>query len=248
MGKYLFYPYRGIYYENGLCDSGIRVLIVGDSHYCDEKQSYCPYRDECLIDPYAVTEPCVDGGRICNFNIDNIVYYLRDAYYKAYIRLTLILLGIEDKTKACEEEKNAKENVWTHIAYLNYLQKILEKSESNGKNFDFSEKEFEKFISSLEVIRPFPNLIIGLGNNVRGAFTKNMSDKGTPLKQISGTPNKEWLFYGNLLGSQFIFCVLYHPSMRYYSKEKHKENIVRVREAIEKCKNLASNEVLDDKK
>ena len=74
MGKYLFYPYRGIYYENGLYNSSIRILIVGDSHYCDEKKFDCPYRDECLMNPYTVTEPCVDGGRICNFNIDNIAY------------------------------------------------------------------------------------------------------------------------------------------------------------------------------
>ena len=241
MRKYLFYPYRGIYYENGLSNSGIRILIVGDSHYCDEKKFNCPYRDKCLMNPYTVTEPCVDGGRICNFNIDNIVHYLCNGGYKAYIRLTLIFLGIENKISTCEEEKKGKEDVWTHIAYLNYLQKVFGKSESNGENFDFSEKEFEKFISSLEVVKPFPNLIIGLGKNVRGAFTKNMLDRGIPLNPALGEPNKEWLFFGNLLGSKFVFCVLYHPSMKFYSYERHKENIVRIRKAIEMCYILEDN-------
>ena len=59
MGKYLFYPYRGIYYENGLKDFGTQILIVGDSLYCINEDK-CPHRNDCLMNPHAITNPCTD--------------------------------------------------------------------------------------------------------------------------------------------------------------------------------------------
>lgn len=51
MKKYLFNPYRGIYYEDGINRTGIKVLVVGDSHYCKGGCNESD-RDLCLKNPF----------------------------------------------------------------------------------------------------------------------------------------------------------------------------------------------------
>ena len=76
MKKYLFNPYRGIYYEDGINRTGIKVLVVGDSHYCKGGCNESD-RDLCLKNPFEKKICSVDDSFLCDYNMDNIYYYLK---------------------------------------------------------------------------------------------------------------------------------------------------------------------------
>lgn len=180
----------------------------------------------------------VDDSFLCDYNIDNISYYLNDSSnYKTYIRLSSILLQ-EQYIGKNKEEESQKDYIWSHIAYTNYLQKILPATNSTSKNYDFSMQSFDMFITTLKVIQPLPDLLFLLGNNVRGAFTENMANLSKHLQPISGVRNGERLFRGKILDKDMIFCVLIHPGWRCYSEKWQNENIKRFKEALENAKGL----------
>lgn len=231
MNKHPFDPYIGDFYNDGL--NKIRTLVIGDSHYCTHEN--CIYRAECMANCRNIKQcPESEGGDIISqMNIDNIIYYLVDSKdYKAYFRLTNIILGIEDINSNLDEIKG-KKNIWSHLAYFNYTQKLL--PEPNNKYFDFGEDCFNIILNSINSIQPAPHLIICLGNKVRGGFTENMAKQNKHLQPIAGDRGKEWLFKGVINGSITIICMLIHPSWRYYSNKSHLKNIERFKIAIEKC-------------
>lgn len=237
MKKYLFNPYRGIYYEDGINRTGIKVLVVGDSHYCKGGCNESD-RDLCLKNPFEKKICSVDDSFLCDYNMDNIYYYLKDSSdYKTYIRLSSIFLQ-EQCIGKNENEESQKDYIGSHIAYTNYLQKILPTTNSTSKNYDFSNYSFDMFISALKVIQPLPDLLFLIGNNVRGAFTENMANLNKHLQPISGVRNKEWLFRGRILDKDMIFCVLKHPGWKHYSKDIQNENIERFKEALKNAKEV----------
>lgn len=197
MSKSFFKPWVGPkYYQEGFNQK--RLLILGESHYCDE-------------------ELCVDCGKIENtrcasFTIDTVKKYLdykngrgpHESWMNTFTKFTNVMLGSD----------NSKENIeqfWNSIMFYNYVQKALTGSRKDPLKADF-ESSFEPFIEVLTDYKPDLVIVWGL------RLWDSIPDKGEWGPDIS--KGKYWkIYYFNIANKKIPLLCIYHPSTSYFTDD-----------------------------
>ena len=142
MNNVWFEPFVGNdYWGNGY--NGKRILIIGNSHYCKDRDSCsCCGIDGCGF----------DGNSCSSFTIDSITerYNAQDKFADA--------LGGYDIG-----DYDDYMNEWNKVVFYNFLQTAVRYAKDRGRNCDY-EESYDAFWEVLENFRP--DGIIFWGNRV----------------------------------------------------------------------------------
>lgn len=229
-----FYPYVGDDYST----SSTKIWVLGDSHYCKyftecEKIDSRIDNEDCFLHPYKYNEICPydEGDGLRNNTRTTINNYISDGGTQTFDRLINIFSETEEVKSTTLSERR---NVFSKIVFSNYVQTFLHGSNNNWSQEFYGETFFEQFLSCFEHLVPRPQLILGLGLNVRGALTSNFANRDQHLESISkeSNPGKDWLFRGYINRQEFTLCILYHPGFRFYDRKIHQKNIDRFKKAL----------------
>lgn len=155
--KYRFSnPYIGSKYDIGI--NRKKVLVVGASFYC--RNVDCVFFGECTSVSAKDSSPC---DRLCpeykdvEKDLQNEPSYIVEEAPTTYKRFTSSISKFT--------EKGAYSDIWSHLAFTNYVQFFLPSS-SNGyrktRLKDLSERDFEAFIETLKELQPDVVIIWGV--------------------------------------------------------------------------------------
>ena len=212
---FFFVPWIGKNYDKGLKES--KVLVVGASHYCNHS-NICihPYNNKDCSN-YNCLNRCNLG---CDYFLDctsentkryndYCAWMKKEEYSKSY---EILCNEIDEKIYDCKmifekfskfcieyffEGKCYKEyrnQLWSHIAFVNYAQNFQPASTGNK----FKKSDFEAFKKYLEVLKP--DIVIVWGCALGGELEKREF-------------KKEAKFYGyNWENEGIQFVNSYHPS------------------------------------
>jgi len=207
MKNVFFQPYVGEEYHTGL--SGKKVLILGESHYCnkiEDAMTSCGKEEECLQLP----ECRNDTNKVINSFLDYKQGVGQGAHWmRTYTRFTNVFLG----GQASKEELL---EFWESIMFYNYVQTATECPRVSPREDDFEQSQTAFF----EVLEEYkPDLIIVWGARLEGKLpqkNKTLSDF-----EIFGTPGHK-IHYYEVAGKKIPAYAVYHPSSSYFSYNFHK--------------------------
>ena len=208
-----FLPFVGDDYEKGISfdkecnlmlgttdEPGKKVLVLGESHYCDEELS-----DE----------------EMSSFTRDVVDWYLNarkssDAalWMKTFLKFERALAN-----KVTEPKDSA--NIWNHLMFYNYLQVPLEGARMAGRQEDY-ENAREPFFKLLEVYRP--DYIIVWGYRL---YDRLPNDNGKQGKFLS-SDLETWQY--DFPGYQVKVLPTYHPSAGFSWEVWHDNIVVFLKE------------------
>lgn len=157
MKTVFFEPWIGNRYgkDNSVFDK--KVLVIGDSHYCEESCSNCGSKEH--------------KPRCGNFTTEVVNDYL-DVNHSATWKSTFskFMNSFADETK---NEEYSREDLWASISFYNYLQVAAGNTSRETNQFDYngnSDREsLVEVISALE-----PDVIISWGNSVWDALPDDL--------------------------------------------------------------------------
>ncbi len=109
-----FYPWIGTRYEDGL-EGGIKVLILGESHYCDDTPGGQKQKHDCPMDSHHYCDLCYMDIE-CHFKTqDTIRELFRGSACKAQ---RVFASRVKGKLLSREEEND----FWNRVALYEYIQ------------------------------------------------------------------------------------------------------------------------------
>ena len=189
MEKMFFIPWVGKNYETGGI-FGKRVMVLGDSHYRENKWEASSNNTKEVIETFLNSERDFDK------------------YMNTFTKFERAVFN-------SELNQTEKEEFWHSILFYNYLQEPLTEP---GANFDYGlyEKYFEPFMAVLETHQP--DVIIAWGQRLFTAMPGGNGKDGIPLS-IDNIPYKKCWIYTLKNGHQVKMFAINHPS-RGFSREK----------------------------
>ena len=201
--KHVFFkPWVGKDYETGGI-LGKKVLILGESHYCDNEKcnGKCGFRD------------FPEGGEECeDFTknaVNNYLNGIEGRWTSTYLKFEKYLIDIEKHS----DYNKRDERIWNSLAFFNFLQVDMRKARKGGTPEDYEEGR----IAFLEVINELqPDLIIVWGTS-RLYYNLPGKDNGWidgDNLEIDGwrVPNG---YYQLENGKKSRVIAVYHPSSGY---------------------------------
>lgn len=191
-----FLPWVGQRYSQGI--NGKKVLILGESHHCDDKKG-CSNCDEYILK----NEECIDFTKGV---LRSYIGYLKgdldfDKWMNSFTKFANIFKG----------EKLSNTDLisfWNSVAFYNYVQKAVSEARVSPirEDFDKSFVAFQELINNLN-----PDLVIIWGLRLwdnlpkNGNFTKNFNS------DIEST------YYLENKGEKILCFVICHPSSSRFS-------------------------------
>lgn len=200
MDKVFYKPHVGKNYETNKFND-IRLLILGESHYCDGGCEICGLRSN---------KDCSDFttdvlNRYFNYKKGEGKY---ERWMRTFTSFTNVILGgqVADKTIL---------DFWDSVIFYNYVQSCTIYSRISPTNQQFRESE-EAFFSVLKTYNP--DLIIAWGKRL----WQNLPRNGRWGEEKILDNKFEGLYYFNVGEVEIpAFCVP-HPSTRYFTYEYSK--------------------------
>ena len=201
-----FKPYVGNEYENGLIlkedgiieagteeKKGLKVMVLGESHYCGEK---CK---DCGIASSYVENKCKEFTKNV---VTSYLDYLNDKtefepWMNTFTKFSKALTGKDERSK----------DIWKSIIYYNYIQRAMNTARTRPDSDDFKESE-DAFFDILQEYKP--NVIICWGNRL---FDNLPSKNGDYGKIIAIGERKYYTWYYQLKGFKASLLSIYHPSV-----------------------------------
>ena len=196
-----FKPFVGSAYASGGI-FGKRVMVLGESHYCEEKCADCGN---------AMAHP-----ECCNFTNGVVGDYLnesleRQPWMSTYLKFERSLVGHE--TDWAERRK-----IWNSVVFYNYLQVAMSGTREEGTAQQYEEAA-EPFFEVLERFRP--QYVIVWGSRLWGFLPAGERWSWDEDIVVDGNANK----CGNYAlkdGSKVKIMPVYHPSTGYSWDYWHK--------------------------
>jgi len=201
MKNCFFKPFVGSAYASGGI-FGKRVMILGESHYCEEKCADCgnaTTHPECC----ALTNGVV--GDYLNESLD------RQPWMSTYLKFERSLVGHE--TDWAERRK-----IWNSVVFYNYLQVAMSGTREEGTARQYEEAA-ESFFEVLEKYRP--QYVIVWGSRLWGNMPAGERWSWNADIVVDGNANK----CGNYAlkdGTKVKIMPVYHPSVGYSWDYWHK--------------------------
>lgn len=136
----IFQPWIGDFYRTKN-RFGVRVLVLGESHYGDE----------------ADTRPTV--------TTEVVRWLAQDERHAFFTKVSKVLLGLDENTSLSNE---ARGEVWEHIAFYNYIQGFVSTDPRVRPTADMWERAKEPFLQIVRDLNPHMILVLGieLGSNI----------------------------------------------------------------------------------
>ncbi len=152
-----FLPWIGKNYQTGLGPKGLRVLVLGESHYCFTLgQGKCP---GCSL------QNCIAAGFTKEDFEQQTIEYIKDIlfnnkglpYQQTALSFERAIVGKKKLTQA------EREDFWNSVIFYNYIQKSLPKLD--GKRTEFTANDLVGSDSAFDFILGtyLPDLIIVWG-------------------------------------------------------------------------------------
>lgn len=180
MGKLVFKPWIGKQYSKGI--SGKRVMVLGESHYCERAEDAVPSMTSDII--------------MDLFDNDSE----HEPYKNTYTKFERALMGRE---VAFDE----KEKVWNSVAFYNYVQHPIDKARKapTAEEFASSEKLFFEILEELK-----PDCAIVWGKRLYSNLP-NKGAQQSDIVLANGDMIETW-GYKLSNGKIVKFLPIYHPS------------------------------------
>lgn len=159
--KRFFIPFVGRNYDKGI--NGKKVLVVGASFYC--KNLECGFFNQCTNVKHKDSSTCdklcpiyAQSGKLLHLEPK---YCIADksSTYKKFAKSMAKFIDSEDY-----------DEIWSHMAFTNYIQFFLPSSNKGYRETrysDLSERDYEAFVETLVELKPDIVIIWGCVINKR---------------------------------------------------------------------------------
>ena len=146
-----FYPWRGAKYDTGINNK--RILILGESHYCEDSDKSQKSRHRCPkeFDNYCMS--CYMDRECHEKTIDTIVEHLSSENYRTHKTFESLVNGHSLSEKERFE-------FWHHLAFYEYIQYAQPKPKMPLKQGDPTQNR-NAFLEVLELLKPDKIIIWG---------------------------------------------------------------------------------------
>ena len=201
-----FLPYVGNKYENGLIlnedgtiesgktkGEGLKVLVLGESHYCGEECENC-----------GIASACAEN-RCKEFTKNVVTYYLDYLNNKTEFEPWMNTFTKFGKTLTGKDERS--KDIWESVIFYNYIQRAMNAARTRPDSDDFKKSE-DAFFDILQKYRP--NIIICWGNRL---FDNLPSKNGDYGEIITIGERKHYTWYYQLKELKVNLLSIYHPSV-----------------------------------
>ena len=205
--KRLFNPYVGEEYEKGI--NGKKILVVGASFYCNEKQ--CDHFNKCTNkESRLYNKNCTAYQKISRFLEDSPEIEIDEGHraYKRFAKDMLNILGIESND-------DYYETFWCKVAFTNYIQNILPSWKTYSSYC--SDVDIEALSEVIEDLKPMPDVIIVWGSIVSEPIKRNLCYDVDNQNATSG-----YVCHIKKGEKDIVLLNTYHPA---YSKYKDNGNL-----------------------
>jgi hypothetical protein len=193
----MFLPWIGKDYANG----GIfkkKILILGESHYCDDPIE-CPN--------------CRPGVKSdCNFLTNKVIrgqFTEGEKKHPIFTKLTKLLLdrelhGLQDK-----------EDFWNSVSFYNYIQRSVSNRPGVAPTSEMFQMSFPSFNEVMDKLSPDFLLIVSsrLWENLPGR--EGVEWPAGPIIEENNIVKRTWYYKGKTKDT--LSMVIYHPSSRRFS-------------------------------
>lgn len=205
-----FHPFVGEKYQDGTGINGKKVLVVGDSFYCDGEG--CDYYDKCTNTqerhskdydnscPERIKHRNENGKIVSLHNEPDIAIREYESYAYQNFKSFLKLFVQED------------EDSWSYVAFTNYIQFFLPNQRTSGAYI--TNKDYDAFIEVVETLEP--DIVVTWGNAVADAIRNKYG-----CNKIEEELKKNQYYIAHLETSKhkFTMVYLYHPSSRIWASD-----------------------------
>ena len=146
-----FYPWRGARYDTGINNK--RILILGESHYCEDSDKSQKSRHKCPkeFDNYCMS--CYMDRECHEKTIDTIVEHLSSENYRTHKTFESLVNGHSLSEKERFE-------FWHHLAFYEYIQYAQPKPKMPLKQGDPTQNR-NAFLEVLDLLKPDKIIIWG---------------------------------------------------------------------------------------
>ena len=146
-----FYPWRGARYDTGINNK--RILILGESHYCEDSDKSQKSRHRCPkeFDNYCMS--CYMDRECHEKTIDTIVEHLSSENYRTHKTFESLVNGHSLSEKERFE-------FWHHLAFYEYIQYAQPKPKMPLKQGDPTQNR-NAFLEVLDLLKPDKIIIWG---------------------------------------------------------------------------------------
>lgn len=201
-----FLPYVGSNYENGLLlsedgtivsgtesDKGLKVMVLGESHYCGEECVECGLASTCK------KEACR------KFTQDVLTCYL--GYLKGKEGFESWMNTFTKFGKALKGKDERSTEIWESVIFYNYVQRAMNATRTSPSYKDFEDSE-SAFFEILEKYQP--NIIITWGRRLYNNLPSTCGDFGKTFI-VEGEEYYTWVY--SLGDIHMDLLSIYHPSV-----------------------------------
>lgn len=146
-----FYPWRGARYDTGINNK--RILILGESHYCEDSDKSQKSRHRCPkeFDNYCMS--CYMDRECHEKTIDTIAEHLSSENYRTHKTFESLVNGHSLSEKERFE-------FWHHLAFYEYIQYAQPKPKMPLKQGDPTQNR-NAFLEVLDLLKPDKIIIWG---------------------------------------------------------------------------------------
>lgn len=199
MKNVFYYPRVGKNYEKGF--NGVKLFILGESHYCGEKCEICGKQSNNDCSDFTIKVL----SRYINYKKGNGEH---EDWMRTFTRFTNVLL----------EEQVDNETLidfWDSVIFYNYVQSSTEGPRISPTSQQFKEGK-DAFIEVLEEYKP--DLILVWGERL----WDNLPDIGRwGNENILDNENGRFYYY-KIENKEIPAYSIYHPSTQYFNYEYSK--------------------------
>lgn len=199
-----FTPWVGKDYQNGFGETKLKLLVLGESHYCNALgKGICT--DCCL-------QNCLNQGYSKADYVEQTITYI-DELVHAYTGELYQQTGLcfERAVVGRELSDFEREDFWNHVVFYNYIQKDLPKREN--ERTPITENDLigaeDAFREVLETY--MPDRVVALGARLFDGLLPNWKGGvGSKLKLSDGNETDIWTYQVN--GKSIPVMRIHHPS------------------------------------
>ena len=193
------------WYNESLYDIGIKgkkILVVGASHYCKHADE-CRYFENCTSREHKDSSPYLNLCPYCDADlshstIETVEYFLGGTMNKSYRNFTDFMI---EHLKLADTD----EYLWSHIAFMNYVQYMLGGDENIDTNpSDISGRDYDAFTKVVSLLTP--DLSVVWGAPVGNELKKHKLNRPT----IQGV-DPDYVFEINIDNRVYTIINCYHP-------------------------------------
>ena len=201
-----FLPFVGDNYELGISFNeegklvlgteampGKRVLVLGESHYCDEELSQ-EEMNSFTRDVLAVYFKARENGN-------------RQPWMNTFLKFERALANcVTDGQRPSDvTDPSYSLNIWNHLIFYNYLQVSLYGTRMSGDEEDY-DAAANPFFKLLELYKP--DYVIVWGKRLYNSLPEDNGHRG---KEVTDICMSSWIY--DICGHEIKILPIYHPSV-----------------------------------